>query len=119
MPDKKEVKYKKEREELLETLFKLLNIGLIKNSFILYYLDRNVEVKEKIYLLKDDIKKYYSGSSCRGLNKKDSKRPYMSIIRFLLKENGYKLVSFDFSVKSEEENNPPIRTKRYQVLKIN
>ena len=116
MPVKKELRFIKEREELLNKMLKILNINTVKNSFILYFLDKNNKIQEEIMKLKDDIKLYYSGSSCRGINKKDSKRPYMSIIRFILKENQYKLIPYDFSIKPEEENTPPIRTKRYQLI---
>ena len=116
MPETKEKKFRKERIETYNKMVDILNLNTNKNTFVLYHLDKNEKVQNEINSLKQNISLYYSGSSCRGLNKKGSKRPYMSIIRFLLKEHGFKLVSYDFSVKAEEEDYPPIRTKRYQIL---
>lgn len=116
MPEKKKIRFVSERNETLKNLVDILKFSSNNNSFILYNLDRNEEAQNQILSLKSKISQFYSGSSCRGLNKKDSKRPYMSIIRFLLKEHGYRLISYDFSIKSTDENQPPIRTKRYQIM---
>lgn len=118
MPEKKEIRFVSERNETLKTLVDILKLNMTKNTIILYYLDKNEEAQKQILSLKSQISQFYSGSSCRALNKKESKRPYMSIIRFLLKEHGYKLIPYDFSIKSEDENQPPIRTKRYQIMNI-
>ena len=118
MPERKDIKFKNERADIFSRLIDILKINNGKNTFILHIIDENPEVQQNILSLKEDIKKYHSSSSCRGLNKKNSKRPYMSIIRFILKENGYKLNSSDFSIKSNDEDTPPIRTKRYSITPI-
>jgi hypothetical protein len=65
-----------------------------------------------IYKQKNSIKKYYPSSSCRGTNSKNCKRPYMSIIRYVLKHNGYSLYSKYYSFKKE---NNMIKTKKYKI----
>jgi hypothetical protein len=51
----------------------------------MYNLENNQELQENIMNLGKDIKKYYSCSSCKGLNNKICKKPYLSIIKYILK----------------------------------
>ena len=91
MPDhKKNSKYKEEQKEVLQSLLNIISGE--DETFLLYNLDNNInDIQTKVLQLTNNIKKYYPSSSCIGINGKKCKRPYMSIIRYVLKQNGYSL----------------------------
>ena len=62
----------------------------------------------------DDIKKFYPSSCCRGINSKDCKRPYLCIIRFILKYHEKELFYSDSTYIIDENNK--IRTKKYKII---
>ena len=110
---KKEHKYKKEQEELLNKLLLILNYNN-DYTFYLYDLDNKIELQESIIGLTDDIKKYYPASSCIGVNGQNCKRPYLSIIRFLLKFHNKEFYTMDYRFDIEDKKN--IRTKKYKII---
>jgi hypothetical protein len=113
MPDiKKNIKFEKQQKEIIDKLFSIIDNT---RTFILYNLDNDEKKQKEIIELGEDIKKYYSCSSCRGINIPDCKRPYLSIIRFLLKKNGYDFYSKDYSI-NQGEGEKLIRTKKYKIL---
>ena len=81
---KKKNKYKQEQQEILDKLLTVLNYNN-DYTFYLYDLDNKTKLQESIINLSDDIRKYYPSSSCMGVNGKKCKRPYLSIIRYILK----------------------------------
>jgi hypothetical protein len=110
---KKEHKYKKEQEDLLNKLLLILNYNN-NYTFYLYDLDNKIELQESIIGLTDDIKKYYPASSCIGVNGQNCKRPYLSIIRFLLKFHNKEFYTMDYRLDIEDKKN--IRTKKYKII---
>jgi hypothetical protein len=110
---KKEHKYKKEQEELLNKLLLILNYNN-DYTFYLYDLDNKIELQESIISLSDDIKKYYPASSCIGINGQNCKRPYLSIIRYIMKYNNKELYFMDYRLEIEDKKN--IRTKKYKII---
>ena len=110
---KKKLKYKKEQENLLNKLLEILNYNN-DYTFYLYDLDNKIELQESIIGLSNDIKKYYLASSCIGVNGQNCKRPYSSIIRFLLKYHNKELYVMDYTLNSE--NKQTIRTKKYKII---
>ena len=80
----------------------------------MYDLDNKIELQESIIGLSNDIKKYYPASSCIGVNGQNCKRPYLSIIRFLLKFHNKELYVMDYTLNSE--NKQTIRTKKYKII---
>jgi hypothetical protein len=73
---------------------------------ILFNLDNNKTTQNKILELIPEIKKYYSFSTIIGASEPiKAKRPYLSIIRQLIKSK-YKLNSYDYRIKQDD-----IRTK--------
>ena len=112
MPDhKKNSKYKEEQKEVLQSLLNIISGE--DETFLLYDLDNNInDIQTKVLQLTNNIKKYYPSSSCIGINGKKCKRPYMSIIRYVLKHNGYSLYSKYYSFKKE---NNMIKTKKYKI----
>lgn len=110
---KKQLKYKKEQEELLNKLLEILNYNN-NYTFYLYDLDNKIELQESIIGLSDDIKKYYPSSICTGVNGKNCKRPYSSIIRYILKFHNKELYSMDYTLDIEDKKN--IRTIKYKII---
>jgi hypothetical protein len=110
---KKKHKYKQEQQEILDRLLNILNYNN-DYTFYLYDLDNKTELQENIINLSDDIKKYYPSSSCMGVNGKNCKRPYLSIIRYILKYHNKELYFMDFTL--EIENGETTRTKKYKII---
>ena len=109
---KKQLKYKKEQENTLNKLLEILNYNN-DYTFYLYDLDNKIELQESIITLSDDIKKYYPASSCIGVNGQKCIRPYLSIIRFLLKFHNKEFYTMDYRLDIEDKKN--IRTKKYKI----
>jgi hypothetical protein len=110
---KKDIKYETEQKNILTKLLNILEYDISK-TFLLYDLDNDLEKQEKIKSLCDDIKKYYPSSSCIGTNGKKCNRPYLSIIRYILKHNDMKLFSMNYAIPTE--NKKYIRTKQYTII---
>ena len=114
MPDKKkQLKYKKEQQEILDKLLEILNYNN-DYTFYLYDLDNKIKLQESIINLSNDIRKYYPSSSCMGINGKKCKRPYLSIIRYIIKFHNKELYFMDYTL--EIENGKNIRTKKYKII---
>lgn len=80
----------------------------------MYDLDNKKELQETIIGLTDDIKKYYPASSCIGVNGQNCIRPYLSIIRYLLKFHNKELYAMDYTLNIK--NKETIRTKKYKII---
>ena len=100
-----QIKIKKELIDILE-----LNN---KNCFILYQIDNDEELKYKIMNLLPKIRTFFSMSKITAISTPERiKRPYISIIRHLLK-NEYDILSKEYSLKIDDKI---IRTKRYVFI---
>jgi hypothetical protein len=114
MPDiKKNVKYVSEQNKILEQLLEILNFNG-DLTFLLTDLSENTEIQHRIVGLSDDIRKYYPASSCIGLNHRECKRAYLSIIRFVLKHHGRELYSNDHAIKIGDKEYR--KTKKYKIV---
>ena len=80
----------------------------------MYDLDNKIELQNSIIGLSDDIIKYYPASSCIGVNGQNCKRPYLSIIRYIMKYNNKELYFMDYRLEIEDKKN--IRTKKYKII---
>lgn len=109
---KRNIKYKKEQIIVLNKLLEILNYN---NDYIfyLYDLDNNINLQNTILDLTNEIKEYYPSSKCNGINGKKCKRPYLSIIKFLLKIHNKELYRMDHIIKI---NNKNIRTIKYKII---
>ena len=116
MKIKKSEKYETECKEI-ET--KILDILKLDNeySFLLYDLDKNLEQQNKILELIPDIKRYYASSFWNGINNKETKRPYLTIIRNTLKRQGYLFINKNLNIKLD--NGEKVRTTKYFIVKPN
>jgi len=110
----KSVLYKKEQDDIIDKLVDILGIDDNNNSITLYEIDNNSEMCKDIMDLLPDIKKYYSLSTVKGISSpENSKRPYLTIIKQILK-NKYMIYNSDGKVYIESGR---IRTTKYVFLK--
>ena len=106
----KSILYKKEQNELVDKIINILELDN-ENSIILYGLDNDKTKQYKVLELIPEIRKYYSFSTIIGTSEPTkAKRPYLSIIRQLLKSK-YKLNNYDYRIKQDSKED--IRTKKY------
>jgi len=109
---KKEIKYKKEQEEIFKKILNIVDTNGNK-TFTLYEIDNDENKQKDIYGLVDDIKKYFSSYNIAGLKEPEQyKRPWLSIIRQLLKKK-YNVISGDLTIN---QNNDKIRTRIYTLI---
>jgi hypothetical protein len=109
MTKSKSVLYAKEQDEISNKLIKILNLDE-ENSSTLYELDNNIEKQNKINNLIPDIKKYFNCNNVISINYTEKcKRPFLSIIKFVLK-NKYKILVCEERIKID---NNIVRTTRY------
>ena len=109
---KKNIKYQKEQKAIYYRLIELLNFNG-DYTFTKYTLENDKKLQENILSLKDDIKKYYSSSSCKGVNNKACKREYFSIIRYIMKLNNKEIYKNDINIKIDNKNK---RTTKYKII---
>lgn len=110
---KKKIKYQKEQKEILDQLLKLLNFNG-SYTFTKDALENDRELQENILSLKEDIKKYYASSVCKGLyNQKANllKRNYFSIINFILKVNDIELNKEYIKIKINDKRVSSVKYK--------
>lgn len=101
--------YNKEQDDILQKMMDILELDK-ENSITLYELDKNSEKQQNILNLLPNIRKYFSLSFVKGVkNPKLLKRPWLSLIKQLLKNN-YNIISTDFRMIID---NNKIRTKKY------
>ena len=110
---KKAEKYKNECEEITNKIIEIINLDSEK-SFILYEFDRDTEKQEKIKELSSEIRKYFASSYWNGINEKNTTRPYLTIVRNLLKVQGYLFINKTFIYNTDETK---VKTTRYYVIK--
>jgi hypothetical protein len=87
--------YTEERKETAKKMLSILGINEDNKMFSLQKLDEDLEKQKKIMDLIEEIKKYflYSRWSYFGNKKKEFKRAYLSIIKYLMKDMNIKMYS--------------------------
>ena len=90
MRQKKEVQYKNEREELCSRIIEILELDH-EGCFMLSDFENNPEKQNKILNIKEEIQKYFVVSSINVFKPsvESTKRPYINIIRAILRQQGY------------------------------
>jgi hypothetical protein len=105
--------YDDEQSKIKKELIDILELNN-KNGFILYQIDHDEELKSKIMRLLPKIRTFYSMSKITAISTPERiKRPYISIIRHILK-NDYDILSTEYTLRIDEKI---IRTKRYVFIK--
>ena len=79
--------YKKEQDDITEKIISILDLEN-KHIYTLYELDNNKEVQKQIMELIPEIRKWYAFNNMKAVGEPDKrKRPWLSIIKHLLKTN--------------------------------
>jgi hypothetical protein len=109
-------KYKVEREDICKKLIDILKLDA-NNSFILCELDADIEKQTAILNMKEEIQKYFACSEISSFKPNfECKRPYLNIVRGILRKGGYTFISTDIDIKI---NDFVKRTKKYIILRNN
>ena len=104
--------YKKEQEEIVDKIIKILDLEN-KKSYTLYELDNNLEIQNRIMELIPEIRKWYSFNNMKAVGEPEKrKRPWLSIIKNLIKSK-YNVESLDYHFT---ENGKHIRTQMYNFV---
>ena len=110
-------KYQIEREEICKKLIDILKLD-DNNSFLLCDLDADIEKQTNILNMKDEIQKCFACSTISSFKPNfDCKRPYLNIIRSILKKQNYIIESGDYWLK--HENGFMKRTIKYKIFRNN
>ena len=82
-------KYKSEREDICNKIVTILDLK-DDNTILLCDLDDDIEKQNKILELKQEIQKYFACSTISSFKPNfECKRPYLNIIRSILRQQGY------------------------------
>ena len=109
-------KCQKEREEIYNKIITILELKE-DNTFLLYELDDNIEKQNKILELKEEIQKYFACSTISSFKPNfECKRPYLNIIRSILRKQNYNFIGNDYTIKI---NNIPKKTIKYVIFRNN
>ena len=109
-------KYKEEREDICKKLLAILNLDA-NNSFLLCELDANIEKQTDILAMKEEIQKCFACSEISSFKPNfECKRPYLNVVRGILRKQGYTFISTDIDIKI---NDVVKRTKKYIIFRNN
>jgi len=109
-------KFKDEREAICDKIIEILE--LTNGEFILCNLDENIEKQQKLLELKTEIMKYFECSSISTFKPNfECKKPYLNLVRGILRKQGYTVESFDYWIKYE--NGLLKRSKKYKIFRDN
>lgn len=109
-------KYQQEREEICKKLIDILQLD-VNNTFLLYELDTNIEKQNAIINMKDEIQKCFACSEISSFKPNfECKRPYLNIVRGILRKQKYIFIGSDVDIKEEDVVK---RTKKYIIFRNN
>jgi hypothetical protein len=109
-------KFQKEREDVCNKIINILNLNE-DSSFLLCDLDNDIEKQNKILELKPEIQKYFACSTISSFKPNfECKRPYLNIVRSILKKQNYTFIGNDYTIKI---NNIPKKTIKYILFRNN
>ena len=110
-------KFQNEREEICNKIITILDLKE-EGGFLLCELDDNIEKQDKILELKEEIQKYFACSTISSFKPNfECKRPYLNIIRSILRKQNYTIENSDFWLKYE--NGFLKRTIKYKIFRNN
>ena len=109
-------KYKTEREDICNKLINILQLGE-DNTFLLCDLDNDIEKQNQILGMKEEIQKCFACSTISSFKPNfDCKRPYLNIVRSILRKQNYNFIGNDFTIKID---NVPKKTIKYIIFRNN
>ena len=110
-------KYQTEREDICKRLISIIELDDNK-SFLLCDLDNDTEKQNQITEMKEEIQKYFACSTISSFKPNfECKRPYLNIIRSILRKQNYNIENSDFWLKYE--NGFLKRTIKYKIFRNN
>ena len=110
-------KYQTEREELCNRIISLLELK-DDHSFLLSELDQDNEKQNKILGMKEEIQKYFACSTISSFKPNfECKRPYLNIVRGILRKQNYQFIGSDYWLKCEKGMMK--RTIKYIIFRNN
>ena len=110
-------KYQNEREEICNKIITILDLKE-DNTFLLCELDEDIEKQNKILDLKEEIQKYFACSTISSFKPNfECKRPYLNIVRSILRQQQYIIEINDYCIKYE--NGLIRKTMKYKIFRNN
>jgi hypothetical protein len=104
--------YKKEQEEIVNKIVNILDLEN-KTEYTLYELDKNEEIQKKIMALIPEIRKWFSFNSMKAVGEPNKiKRPWLSIIKHLIKPKYIIITSFSYITKDKSQTQKYLFVKR-------
>jgi hypothetical protein len=108
-------KYIDERENICNEIINILKLD-VDGCFILSDIDEDISKQNKIIELKDNIKKYFAVSTISSFKPNfECKRPYLNIVRSILRQQGYTFEGKDCEFKIGD--NIYKRTIKYKIFR--
>ena len=108
-------KYIDERENICNEIINILKLD-VDGCFILSNIDEDITKQNKIIELKDNIKKYFAVSTISSFKPNfECKRPYLNIVRSILRQQGYTVEGKDCEFKIGD--NIYKRTIKYKIFR--
>jgi hypothetical protein len=108
-------KYSSEREQICNELISLLELDS-DGCFLLSKLDLDSDKQNKILEMKEKIKDYFAVSTISSFKPNFlCKRPYLNIVRSILRQQGYTFAGKDCEFKISE--NLYQRTIKYKIFR--
>ena len=110
-------KYQNEREDICKRLISIIELDDNK-SFLLCDLDNDSEKQNKIIEMKEEIQKYFACSTISSFKPNfECKRPYLNIVRSILRQQQYIIEINDYCIKYE--NGFIRKTMKYKIFRNN
>jgi hypothetical protein len=106
-------KHPEHRDAICKQIISILELNEA-NEFLLCDLDADVDKQQKILDLKEEIKQYFACSTISSFKPNfECKRPYLNIIRSILRQQNYIVKSEDYWLKTD--NGTFKRTMKFKI----
>ena len=119
MRTKRSDQYQEERESICLTILELLELDE-QRSFLLCDLDTDISKQQRILDLKEEIQKVFACSTISTFKPNfECKRPYLNMIRSILRQQNYTFIGNDYTKKNESSEciGSSQKTTRYFVFR--
>ena len=106
-------KHPEQREQICKQIISILDLNEA-SEFLLCDLDADVGKQQKILDLKEEIKQYFACSTISSFKLNfECKRPYLNIIRSILRQQNFIVKSEDYWLKTD--NGTFKRTMKFKI----
>ena len=106
-------KHPEQREQMCKQIISILELNEA-SGFLLCDLDADVAKQQKILDLKEEIKQYFACSTISSFKLNfECKRPYLNIIRSILRQQNFLVNSEDYWLKTD--NGTFKRTMKFKI----